>query len=189
MPPLTLVTPVYVLWPVSVKVSLPTLVTPPVPLMTPLKVGLSPLLLPVVSVPLPSMTLPLPASDQTVSLRLLSSKIAGELTTSGLLLLMVSTLPVARAPAVIWNVPPTRVMVPVPAFRRGRVTVEGRDGKVGSVGDGLQELRAVVAARIRGQGVDVEGKRHRRRGPDAAAGDDRQVAGRGGRRWCRCRFA
>ena len=98
------------------KVSLPTLVTPPAPLITPLKVGLSPLLLPVVRVPLPSVTLPLPVSDQTVSLRLLRSKIAGELTTSGLLLLMVSTL-LPVAPAVIWNVPPTRVMVPVPAFR------------------------------------------------------------------------
>ena len=71
------------LTPLKVNVPTPTLVNPPVPLITPLKVVVA-LLFPVVKVPEPKLTLPLPAKEPIVSLKLFKFNVVAALKATSL---------------------------------------------------------------------------------------------------------
>src|SRR5262249_25380225 len=116
---LTVVAPVKVLAPDSVRVPVPSLASPPAspgegPPMVPLNTVL--VLLPLVVRTLPAVgmrTVPLPASEAIGSLLPPRLTRPGGLTTSGL----VSAMALPPAPLPIRKVPAVSVTVPVPAFR------------------------------------------------------------------------
>jgi len=121
LPPLIAVAPVYVFAPDKVSVPDPTLVTLPVPLMTPLNVVLVESF-PNVKAAEPSVTVPLPANEPIESLKLNRFHVAPLATVTALLepmafAILFLTIPalIIVAPVYVFT-PPKRKKPPEPAF-------------------------------------------------------------------------